>query len=287
MVRATVPDEPAVVDSDDAARRIEAWEQRTVVVLFLAAIVPMLLAGARGSPHEGVALVLTIASWLVFVVDLVVHLRIDPHYLRTRPGKLDVAVVVLTAPWPWLLDNQSGALVNVARLARMVRVVGVMRRTKALKTLIVRLGVPALAVAGIMVLSALVVLVVEPDSAGFDDFGSCLWWAVVTVTTVGYGDLVPTTPAGRITATLLMLSGVALLGVVAASLASFFGVADAAGPDATTDASAGSAAPVPVDGPVPADVATELAALRGEVAALRLAVAGPGPEAGGEPGNQS
>ena len=48
-----------------------------------------------------------------------------------------------------------------------------------------------------------------------------LWWAISTVTTVGYGDAFPTTAAGRAFAVVLMLVGVGLFGLLAASLASF------------------------------------------------------------------
>jgi voltage-gated potassium channel len=49
-----------------------------------------------------------------------------------------------------------------------------------------------------------------------------LWWGIVTVTTVGYGDIVPTTTTGRWVAVVIMVTGIAVLGVLAGSLASFF-----------------------------------------------------------------
>jgi hypothetical protein len=53
-------------------------------------------------------------------------------------------------------------------------------------------------------------------------YGGALWWAVVTVTSVGYGDQYPVTVAGRVVAVVLMITGIALFGVVAASIASYF-----------------------------------------------------------------
>jgi len=59
------------------------------------------------------------------------------------------------------------------------------------------------------------------DGATITTFGNSLWWAFVIITTVGYGDFAPVTALGRIVAAGLMLGGVALLGVVTATLASW------------------------------------------------------------------
>ena len=53
-------------------------------------------------------------------------------------------------------------------------------------------------------------------------YPGALWWSVVTVTSVGYGDESPVTAAGRVVAVVLMITGIALFGVVAASIASYF-----------------------------------------------------------------
>ena len=52
--------------------------------------------------------------------------------------------------------------------------------------------------------------------------GEGLWWALVTLTTVGYGDITPVTLAGRITGAALMLSGIAVLGFITANVAAYF-----------------------------------------------------------------
>jgi voltage-gated potassium channel len=58
--------------------------------------------------------------------------------------------------------------------------------------------------------------------ANIHNFGDALWWAVVTVTTVGYGDTYPVTSGGRGVAVVLMLVGIGLIGVLTATVASFF-----------------------------------------------------------------
>jgi voltage-gated potassium channel len=55
-----------------------------------------------------------------------------------------------------------------------------------------------------------------------ESFGDGLWWALVTATTVGYGDISPVTPQGRAVATVLMLVGIGTLGMIAGSIATYF-----------------------------------------------------------------
>ena len=60
------------------------------------------------------------------------------------------------------------------------------------------------------------------DPTKFPNIGDGLWWAIQTVTTVGYGDFVPTSPAGRLLAALVMLVGIGFLTVVTAAITSTF-----------------------------------------------------------------
>ena len=60
------------------------------------------------------------------------------------------------------------------------------------------------------------------DRENFTTIGQGLWWAVQTVTTVGYGDAVPTTVAGRLVAAVVMLGGLAFLAVITAAVTSSF-----------------------------------------------------------------
>jgi voltage-gated potassium channel len=95
----------------------------------------------------------------------------------------------------------------------------------------------------------------HPTNPGFKTFGDALWWAIVTLTTVGYGDIVPKTTAGRVVGVMIMITGVAILGVLAGSLASFFRISGA--PETES--------PSVVADP---DLAGEVADLRQEIAGL-------------------
>jgi voltage-gated potassium channel len=95
----------------------------------------------------------------------------------------------------------------------------------------------------------------------------------VTLTTVGYGDIVPITTAGRWAAVAIMVTGIAVLGVLAGSLASFFRVdppSEDGDAPAPSDGGEGGAPPEPVATGPPATA--DVAALAAEIAALRRQV---------------
>ena len=102
-----------------------------------------------------------------------------------------------------------------------------------------------------------------------------MWWAIVTLTTVGYGDIVPETTTGRIAAVMIMLTGVAVLGLLAGTLASFFRL-QPPGPPTPASGEPGTVPTTPASGtpesagspPGLEQVITELTELRAQVAAL-------------------
>ena len=75
---------------------------------------------------------------------------------------------------------------------------------------------------GLVLIAAVITPLVEPDSAKIKTFWDGVWWAVVTMTTVGYGDLVPESAIGRAIGFLLMLVGIGIIGMITANLASAF-----------------------------------------------------------------
>ncbi len=78
-------------------------------------------------------------------------------------------------------------------------------------------------VATVAIVLAVVAAVLESVvDSGINGFNNALWWAIVTVTTVGYGDVVPETPQGRIIAAVLMLAGVSAIPITTSLVVSVF-----------------------------------------------------------------
>ena len=150
------------------------------------------------------------AIWLLFLVDLVFRLALAKHrvqFLRQNP--IDVASVLLPALRP----------------LRALRVFTAGQSLLSSKSGLVQTGQAIVFSAALLVyIGALALLDAEgghPDAL-VTNFGDAIWWALVTVTTVGYGDLYPVTTEGRMVAAALMLVGISVLGAVTATAASYF-----------------------------------------------------------------
>jgi voltage-gated potassium channel len=256
--RASTPDPGSPVQAERLAR----WEERTRPLIIAAAVLPLLGVVSSTRP-DAVVWIVAFATWFVFLIDLIVHVRLSPGYLRTHVGWFDLGLVLLTFPWYLVLGNDAAGFAQAFRLARLGRVGMAFSEAPRVRRLIQRLGRPLLYVVVMWVTCSIIVVRADGPSEGFTNIGAGLWWGIVTLTTVGYGDLVPHTTVGRLAATVLMITGVALLGTIAASLASLFGSEDAAA-DATSKAAGGPDETVDV-----ASVREQLDELHEELRAIR------------------
>jgi voltage-gated potassium channel len=265
---ATAP-RPGQPRSDRDAAFLERFDARMQLPIVVSAILPLVIIPES---NGWVGVVVGVITWLVFLVDYVMHARHLEHYGRTRFGRFDLFVVIATAPWFLFPGAQAGQFVVLLRLARLARL---LMASRGARRLFERLGRVALVAGGVLVTGSLVAYHAErPVNPEFATVGDALWWGIVTLTTVGYGDIVPKTTTGRWVAVVIMVTGIAVLGLLAGSLASFFrldnGKPSAGSPsaDETEHAVATSS-----DAALQA-LATEVSALRHQVEALAVRLTG-------------
>jgi len=207
---------------------LDHFERATEPVLFALALVtiPLIVLPHVLELPDRALVGIEIADWAiwgVFLVNYVVRLTLTDHrgrfVLREWPDLLIILVPLLR---PLRLLRSTRAL----RLLRLGRLAGYLAKSvqSALRLLSRHhLGFVMMVAAVVVIGAAAVVWAVEEgDGTGIESFTDGLWWAIVTVTTVGYGDLYPSTPVGRATAVVLMLLGIAIFGVVTANIAAFF-----------------------------------------------------------------
>ena len=160
----------------------------------------------RSRQGPAIFLILEISIWALFAADLAVKIAVAPKRLAYVRGHwLDVLIVAIP----------------FARPLRLVRIVlfGV-RGLHGLRRLLNLDYLFAYAI-GLILIAATVVTASERGHDTINNFLEAIWWSVVTVTTVGYGDVTPVTAVGRIVATVLMFGGIGLFGALTANLASF------------------------------------------------------------------
>lgn len=136
-----------------------------------------------------------------------------------RTGWID-----LLASIPMVDALRWGRLVRVLRILRVLRVIrGTQKLYRLFRERKAIGGSVGLTAFMLLILSSLLILTVETsEKSNIKTAGDALWWSITTMTTVGYGDLYPVTPLGRIIAGALMLCGVGLFGSFTAVVASYF-----------------------------------------------------------------
>lgn len=182
-------------------------------VAFVVAYTVYVLWPVRPQGVTAIIAFILIATWVVFVIDVIVRIALTPRGRR----------------WHYAWHHPLEVLSAVLPVFRALRVVGLLQDLPLLKKhtpsavraqfIILAL---AYALAWVFFLS-LATLEAERDAprANIVTFGDSIWWAIVTITTVGYGDQYPVTPLGRFYAVLLMAGGIAIVGTASATIISF------------------------------------------------------------------
>jgi voltage-gated potassium channel len=199
---------------DERSAQLERRFEGPVIVATLL-VIPVLVvqSSSYGEPWETAASVLDWAIWATFLTEVVVMLAVVPSR-RTWAADhaLDVAIVVLTPPF--LAGFAAVRLLRLLRLVRLLRLAPLARRVFSMKGLSYAALLAALtAVAGGAAFAS-----IEKNASTADG----VYWAVTTMTTVGYGDLSPHTTAGKAVAVVVMLVGIGFVAVLTGAIAQRF-----------------------------------------------------------------
>ena len=188
------------------------------LLLLAVAMIPVLLAprlwdlpGGAGAALDGASW----AIWAVFASEFLVRIYLVPSGRARYIARhwLDVLIVVL----PFLRPLRLLPLLQVVAFALRAGIVT--------RTVLARRGIQGSLIAAILAppAAAVAVYYVERgENTEITSYGDALWWALATITTVGYGDVAPDTGHGRVVAALLMVVGIAVFGIVTANIAAYF-----------------------------------------------------------------
>lgn len=199
----------------DVRGRSAALERRFAYPVLLATllVIPQLLleeAGVTGT-WGTVSTLLDWAIWLTFLAEVVTLFAVAADRRAwARHHVIDIAIVALTPP------VGAGVLASI-RLLRLLRLVRLLRLAPLVRGVfsINSLVYAALLAVTTMFAGGIAFAEVEPDTSSKDG----IYWALTTMTTVGYGDLTPTTDAGRLVAGIVMLVGIGFVATLTAAIA--------------------------------------------------------------------
>ena len=195
-----------------------------VALLFALLMLPAVLIQDSGlhSPWGWVADGLNAVVWLAFALELGLTLHhADDRRAALRAHWHDVLVFVVIFPaWAPLFSAVGPGWLRGWRLARLWVIAGRIFRAERLLTR--RRNLPYIAALTLLLVTVTGIAVDETDPHRFPNPWRGLWFAVVTVTTVGYGDTFPTSAGGRVIAAFLMVVGVGFLGLLTAAIAGHF-----------------------------------------------------------------
>jgi voltage-gated potassium channel len=231
---------------------VPQWLMTASLVAAVATIPSVILDVVVGLPHwlDVTARWLNWTVWGVFLVTFLVALVRSPHRWQTiKDNPVLPLIVVLTTPF-------APAGLQMFRLLRLGALIGAAHHARRLFSL------EGLRYAGLILLVVVVgggvIFSAVERSAQHLSIEDGIWWAIVTVTTVGYGDIVPHTDAGRGVAVIVMITGIGTAALLVGAASQRF-VAGAV--------SSGEEGEAPA--PTITDLHQELIALRADVAALR------------------
>jgi voltage-gated potassium channel len=196
----------------------------TVLALVMIPLIVLPLVMDLSPGTESAFLAIDYLIWAVFAAEYVIKLYLAPNRRQFVVHHIPDLIIVLVPMLRPLRVLRSVRLLRLLRLARLAAFAakgvhearGILRHRGLNWVLLIVLVLNLIAAAMVLEFER-----GNPD-ANIDSYPDALWWAVTTITTVGYGDRFPMSPAGRGVAVVLMIAGIAMFGVITATIAAYF-----------------------------------------------------------------
>jgi voltage-gated potassium channel len=142
------------------------------------------------------------------------------RYARSFFGVVDLLSILPSFIGLLLPGGQALMVIRVLRLLRIFRVLKMVRHVRGAVLLLrslqasrAKITVFFTALATVALIAGSLMYLVEGEAGGFDSIPTGVYWAVVTITTLGFGDITPSTPMGQLLTTILALTGYAIIAV--------------------------------------------------------------------------
>src|SRR5690554_6876171 len=195
-----------------------------LIIILISVVLVMLesIAGYRQRYHD----VLVLTEWIItgiFTLEYILRLCIVKKplkYVFSFYGIIDFLAVIPTYLGLFIISYQSLLVIRVLRLLRVFRILKLTRYsmagrilTKALWASRAKISVFLFSVVLIVIIVGTLMYLIEGEKSGFSSIPESIYWSIVTLTTVGYGDLSPVTPFGQLLAGIVMILGYGIIAV--------------------------------------------------------------------------